>query len=296
MSFRGKFLIPGLVAACCATLPQWSEAQAAPALSGQVVDSTGAPIARARLRIPQLERVIETDAAGRYRFDDLRPGRLVIIAEAAGYSGTRAEVDVPASGAVERDFSLRPNAHVLAAVEVRARARRMLPAKLQEFALRQNRGMGRFLGPDQMTQFDGQPLTEALKTILTGARFDRNAQGQMTIVSARAMNVPTSLRTSSNAKSCGVQIWQDGVLLSDPNASADIVQGTTTSGPGSRGITTVHAGADRDYDISGLLANAYMAVEYYSDLSTTPPGFRTGGGSCGVLVLWTRVPLEKPAP
>jgi hypothetical protein len=296
MSIRRKLALSALVAVWCTALPQRSRAQGSAALTGRVVDSTGAPIASARLRIPQLERVVETDGFGRYRISDLRAGRLVIVAEAAGYSGTRAEIEVPASGDIEKNFSLIPNAHVLAAVEVRARARRMLPAKLQEFSLRQQRGLGRFIGPDRMTEFDGQPLTEALKSILTGARFDRNAQGQMTIVSARAMNVPTSLRTSTNAKSCGVQIWQDGVLLSDPNASVDVVQGTSTQGPGSRGITTVHAGADRDYDISGLLANGYMAAEYYSDLSSTPPGFRTGTGSCGVLVLWTRVPMEKPAP
>jgi len=36
-----------------------------------------------------------------------------------------------------------------------------------------------------------------------------------------------------------------------------------------------------------------MAVEYYSDLASTPPGFRTGTPSCGTLVLWTRVPDEQ---
>jgi hypothetical protein len=178
-------------------------------------------------------------------------------------------------------------------VEVRARARRRLPPKLQEFAIRQYRGAGRFIAPDQMERFNGQPLTEALKTVLTGARFDRNSQGQMTIISARALNAPTSLRPSNNAKSCGVQIWQDGVLLSDPNAAVDLVM---TPSATSRQVTTVHAGADRDYDISGLLSDNYMAVEYYSDLSTTPPGFRTGTASCGVLVLWTRVPMENKNP
>jgi hypothetical protein len=39
-----------------------------------------------------------------------------------------------------------------------------------------------------------------------------------------------------------------------------------------------------------------MAVEYYSDLASTPPGFRTGTPSCGVLVLWTRVPLTNGQP
>jgi hypothetical protein len=52
-------------------------------------------------------------------------------------------------------------------------------------------------------------------------------------------------------------------------------------------------GADHDYDVSNLLANNYMAVEYYSDLASTPPGFRTGTPSCGTLVLWTRVPEDS---
>jgi hypothetical protein len=57
-------------------------------------------------------------------------------------------------------------------------------------------------------------------------------------------------------------------------------------------VVATPVGADHDYDISGLLANDYMAVEYYSDLASTPPGFRTGTQSCGTLVLWTRVPDE----
>jgi hypothetical protein len=216
-----------------------------------------------------------------------------VVAEAAGYFGSRAEVVVPASGVIEQAFTLRENAHVLAGVEVRARARERLPAKLQEFAYRQQRGAGRFLGPEQVARFNGQPLTEALKTILTGARLERNSQGQMTIVSARALNAPSSLRPSNNAKSCGVQIWQDGILLSDPNASSDVIREASAT---SRSVTSAHVGADHDYDISGLLANAYMAVEYYSDLPTTPPGFRTGTKSCGTLVLWTREPMKDGKP
>jgi hypothetical protein len=60
---------------------------------------------------------------------------------------------------------------------------------------------------------------------------------------------------------------------------------------GSRSISTVRIGADHDYDISNLIANDFMAVEYYPDLASTPPGFRTGTPSCGTLVLWTRVPM-----
>jgi hypothetical protein len=271
-------------------LPSVGAAQSASVLTGRIVDTAGAPIVGASVRVPQLEKTVAVDSAGRYRIEGLPAGRVTIVGEAPGFAGKRAEVAVPANGTVEQAFSLVPNAHVLANVEVRARARRQLPLKLHEFEQRRSRGSGgRFLGPDDIVKFNGQPLVDALKTVMVGARFQRNAQGEMNIVSARSLN-PSSLRQSTNIKPCGIQIWQDGALLSDPNSSIEVmVEPTTTSG--SRSISTQRIGADHEYDISNLITNNYMAVEYYSDLASTPPGFRTGTPSCGTLVLWTRVPM-----
>ena len=191
---------------------------------------------------------------------------------------------------MEQGFSLVPNAHVLANVEVRARSRQQLPLKLHEFEQRRNRGTGgRYLGPDDVAKYNGRPLVDALKTIMVGVRFQRNAQGEMNIVSQRSLN-PASIRQSANIKPCGIQIWQDGALLSDPNQSVEVMI-DPPAGTASRSISTQRVGADHDYDISNLLSNEYMAVEYYSDLASTPPGFRTGTPSCGTLVLWTRVPM-----
>jgi hypothetical protein len=115
----------------------------------------------------------------------------------------------------------------------------------------------------------------------------------MVIVSQRSLN-PASIRQSTNIKPCGIQIWQDGTLLSDPNASQEVMLPPPTSA--SRNISTQRIGADHDYDISNLISNDYMAVEYYSDLASTPPGFRTGTPTCGTLVLWTRVPMTTGQP
>ncbi|MEO8562193.1 MAG: carboxypeptidase-like regulatory domain-containing protein [bacterium] len=271
-------------------VPAVAAAQATAALTGRVLDSTGAPIVGAGVRIPKLERAANTDSAGRYRFDGLPTGTVTIVGEAPGFTGKRMDVAVPANGTLEQSFSLLPNARVLANVEVRARARQHLPLKLAEFESRRARGMGRFLGPDDVAKYNGKPLQELLKPLLLGARFQRNARGEMIIVSTRSLN-PSSLRQSTNIKACQVQIWQDGMLLSDPNSSADLALPTAA---GQRGtFSTVHVGSDRDYDVSNLITNDYMAVEYYSDLSSTPPGFRTGSASCGVLVLWTRVPMTQ---
>jgi hypothetical protein len=247
------------------------------------------------VRVPQLERAAMADSAGQYRIEGLPTGRVTIVGEAPGFVGKRVEVTVPANGTVEQAFSLIPNAHVLANVEVRARTRRQLPLKLHEFAMRRNSSSaGRFLGPEDLVKYNGRPLTDALKVVMVGARFQRAATGEMNIISGRSLN-PASIRQSTNIKPCGIQIWQDGALLSDPNQSLEIQLPPPggNSPNASRSISNMKVGADHDYDVSNLLSNDFMAVEYYSDLASTPPGFRTGTPSCGTLVLWTRVPDDS---
>jgi hypothetical protein len=280
---------PALLGLC---LPALAGAQGTAALSGRIVDTAGAPIKGASVRVPQLERSVAVDSAGNFRLDGLPTGRVTIVGEAPGFAGKRIEVTIPANGTVEQAFSLVPNAHVLANVEVRARSRQQLPLKLHEFEQRRRRGTGgRFLGPDEVARYNGRPLVDALKTIMVGVRFERTAAGEMNIVSQRSLN-PSSIRHSTNIKPCGVQIFEDGQLLSDPNASQLVID--PAIGSANSAIRATPLGADRDYDVSNLITNNYMAVEYYSDLASTPPGFRTGTTSCGVLVLWTRVPLTDP--
>jgi hypothetical protein len=275
-------------------LPGFAAAQGGATLIGRIVDTAGAPIVGASLRVPQLERSVAVDSAGRFHLEGLATGRITVVGEAPGFAGKRAEVTIPASGSVEQNFSLVPNAHVLANVEVRARSRQQLPLKLHEFEQRRNRGTaGRFLGPDDVAKYNGRPLVDALKSVMVGVRFQRTPQGEMNLVSQRSLN-PASIRQSANIKPCGIQIWEDGALLSDPNQSVELM--LAPSGNGGRSISTQRVGADHDYDVSNLLANNYMAVEYYPDLSSTPPGFRTGTPSCGTLVLWTRVPMTTGQP
>ena len=276
-------------------VPGALSAQGASVLTGKVVDSAGAPIRGATVRVPQLERAARADSTGQFKLEGLPTGRVTIVGEAPGFVGKRVEVTIPANGTVEQAFSLVPNAHVLANVEVRARTRKQLPLKLHEFAMRRNSSTaGRFLGPEDLVKFNGHPLTDALKTVMVGARFQRAATGEMNIISARSLN-PASIRQSTNIKPCGIQIWEDGALLSDPNQSLEVMLPPRSGGSenASRSISTMKVGADHDYDVSNLLSNNYMAVEYYSDLASTPPGFRTGTPSCGTLVLWTRVPDDS---
>ena len=285
-------LLAVLVAlAATSPLARPAHAQGRAALDARVLDSTGAPVPGALVRVPQLARALPTDAQGHLRLDSLPAGRFMFIAEARGFIGARKELELAEGTPLEVTFELRPSAHVLEAVLIRARSRPRLPDKLKEFAIRRDRGVGRFLDPDQMARSNGKELIEALRPIVVGTRFQRNSEGVMSLISARTLNVPTSMGNSGNVKSCGVQVWQDGVLLSDPNSSADLA---LPDGPTSRSVRTMHVGADKSVDVFGTLTDNYMAAEYYPDVATTPPGFRTVTASCGVLVLWTRVPMREP--
>jgi hypothetical protein len=290
------------LAACLVALASLSQsdvarAQAAATLTGRITDSEGKPIAGADVRVPQLEKAAAVDSTGLFRLEGLPTGRFTIVAEARGFAGKRAEVTIPANGTVEQMFSLASNAHVLANVAVRARQRRQLSLQLHEFEQRQHSSRaGRFLGPDDLVKWNGRPLSDAIRTIMAGARFQRNPQGELIMVSSRSLN-PASIGGSSdqsrNIKPCGIQVWQDGALLSDPNQSLEVI---VEPKPGRTPTYATHkVGADHDYDISSLLTDNYAAVEYYSDLASTPPGFRTGTPSCGTLVLWSRVPATKDA-
>lgn len=279
-------ILPAFLAAA---LPAIAAAQGTAVLTGRIVDTAGAAIRGASVRVPQLERSVTVDSTGQFRLEGLPTGKVTIVGEAPGFAGKRADVTIPANGTVEQAFSLVPNAHVLANVEVRARARKQLPLALHEFEQRRNRAAGgRFMGPDELVKYNGRPLMDALKSVMVGVRFQRNPQGEMNIVSQRSLN-PASIRQSANIKPCGIQIWQDGALLSDPNQSVEVML-PQEQGTGSRSVSTSRVGADHEYDISNLLTNNYAGVEYYSDLASTPPGFRTGTPSCGILVLWTRMP------
>jgi hypothetical protein len=288
------------LAACLIALASISpsdvaRAQAAATLTGRITDSAGNPIAGASVRVPQLEKAAAVDSTGQYRLEGLPTGRFTIVAEARGFAGKRAEVTIPANGTVEQTFSLAPNAHVLSNVVVRARQRRQLSLQLHEFEQRQHSSRaGRFLGPDDLVKWNGRPLSDAIRTIMAGARFQRNAVGELIMVSSRSLN-PASIGGSSdqrrNIKPCGIQVWQDGALLSDPNQSLEAIVEPKPGKPVT--YSTYKIGADHDYDISNLLTDNYAAVEYYSDLASTPPGFRTGTPNCGTLVLWSRMPATR---
>src|SRR5678815_5993727 len=77
-------------------------------LSGSVRTAEGAPIAGATVSLPELNRLVTTDAQGAFRFVSLPQGRIMLVARAPGY----AAVTSRASAGDRVDLKLQPSATV----------------------------------------------------------------------------------------------------------------------------------------------------------------------------------------
>lgn len=75
-------------------------------LRGRVADSTGAPIAAARVTIVELSRAAATDSRGAFVFADVPPGRYTIVARRLGYSSVSRTVRVAAPDRTSVDVLL----------------------------------------------------------------------------------------------------------------------------------------------------------------------------------------------
>ena len=120
-------LSPSLLRATCilgaafvASAPSALQAQA-PALSGRVLDTDGAPIVGAVAHVRGTRVNVTTDGAGRFTVDRLANGRYVVAIQRIGFAADSANVQVPSSSPLE--FHLKTLSTVLAGVVIEASPR-----------------------------------------------------------------------------------------------------------------------------------------------------------------------------
>jgi iron complex outermembrane receptor protein len=115
-----------IVTICLAVLVTFTSqpaaySQAAPtSVTGTVRDSAGVAVPHAQVSIIGLDRVTTTDAAGRFRFEFIPPGRYELYTTIIGYGPVRTPITVSADQATEVAVVMRPSAVRLAAVQVTA--------------------------------------------------------------------------------------------------------------------------------------------------------------------------------
>jgi hypothetical protein len=263
-------------------------------LTGRITaDSGGAAISYAGIRIPELDRTARADATGVFRIDDLAPGTYVVIAEAPGYRARRDTVTLTGGESRTQDFVLPTTVHLLATVDVRAKAPPRVSPKMVDFERRRQRGYGRFVTRAELERVPGRQLADVLRAAGAGGRFVRSPDGQTWLISSRqaAAHHRLSGAGSNNLlnATCPVQVVLDGMVISsstDPRTPRPPVAGNERAGVSDP--RTQVQGGDDPIDLNIFLSDQLEGVEFYPDATMTPMQYRSPAAACGTLLLWTR--------
>ena len=95
------FLFVFLILVCGHSL-----AQGTASISGTVTITDSSVLHGATVHILQLNRSVQTDDSGVYRFGDVPPGRYTVLVHLEGFGDASKTVDVAAGVAVNADFQL----------------------------------------------------------------------------------------------------------------------------------------------------------------------------------------------
>jgi hypothetical protein len=151
-------------------------------VTGQVLDTIAMPVANAQVSVEGAAPVATTNARGEFMLDSLPGGTQALVVRRVGFAPGRTIVDI-APGAPTPRVALRLERAVprLSPVIVTAQMEALSKVGFEE---RQKRGMGHFLGPEEIQRMQPQLVTSALRS-LPGLRVVPTGTGGYTVQSAR---------------------------------------------------------------------------------------------------------------
>jgi hypothetical protein len=218
---------------------------------GQVLDTIAMPVANAQVSVEGASPVTTTNARGEFTLDSLPGGTQALVVRRVGFAPGRAIVDIGAGAPARVALRLERAVPRLDPVVVTAQTEALSRVGFED---RQRRGMGHFLGPDDIQRLQPQLVTSALRT-LPGLRVVPAGDGRYTVQNARA----------GGAGGC-VTYWVDGAPFRE-------------LAPG-------------DVD-NAFPASQITAIESYQ-AGLTPPQFTTAGqSSCAAIVIWTQASARR---
>ena len=155
----------GAVAAVVLAVAAAQEPALAQTLRGRVVDSeVGHPVGGATVRIKGGPPPLTTDSLGRFEAANLPAGEAQLTIEGLGYATAEFKVELPASGAVFRSFSLDFTGYRLPEFLVEGRAAELAP-RYADFELRRRRKLGTYLRWDELNKGSYSSVGDALRTV-----------------------------------------------------------------------------------------------------------------------------------
>jgi hypothetical protein len=151
-------------------------------VTGQVLDTLAMPVASAQVSMEGAASVATTNARGEFVLDSLPGGTQALVVRRVGFAPGRTIVDLAAGIPTPRvALRLERAVPLLSPVIVTAQTEALSRVGFEE---RQKRGMGRYIGPEQIQSMQPQLVTSALRT-LPGLRVVPTGDGRYTVQSSR---------------------------------------------------------------------------------------------------------------
>ena len=218
--------------------------------SGRVVDTVGVPVERAQVSVEGAAPVGVTNARGEFTLEGLPSGTHALVVRRIGFAPSRTIVDLSALAPVQVAVQLERATPRLAPVVVTAQAEALSRVGFED---RQRRGMGKFVGPEDIQRMQPLRVTSVLQTI-PGLRVVPTGNGGFTVQSSRGVG-----------GSC-VTYWVDGARFQEMT-------------PG-----------ELDMTFSG---SSMAAVEVYQPTDVPAQFSTGGMSSCTAVVIWTQASVQS---
>lgn len=245
----GAWLLAAGVFAVGASSAQAPARSASGTIDGVVTDTSLAPLADATAWILGSDIRVATGANGRFRMVGLPPGEYILIVRRLGYAVSSTVARVTERDTLRASFMLERVATELDPIVVAASH---APTRMAEFEHRRKLGEGQFMTQTEIEKRN-EPLTsDLLRTFMSVA------------VAGTAFN-----RRMLPTRSCPFQFFVDGVAIPTPKIDVELPSPKELAG-----------------------------IEVYANSATIPlqyktfggnSGFNSGGGFCGVILIWTRI-------
>ena len=246
-------------------------------LQGRVLgNSSRTPLSGAQATLPALGLSALTDAAGKFRIANIRPGEHILVLKAAGFSPETTFVRVDADAVIASEFVLKALVTSLPAQRVVEREASIPSGRLAEFEERRRIGAGHFIDEALLARYDSSAvrLGDVLDKV-PGVRVHRG-ENKAWVASARALSSgrcifcePEQLDRADRAAGAGYACYLDVYI--------DGIKVFNSAQPGN-GL----------FDVNTLTLRSIVAIEVFTSASQIPAKYNQSSGGCGVMLIWTR--------
>ncbi len=238
-------------------------------LSGRVFRPDGRPLEGARVRVrSSQQREAVSDASGFYLLDAVASGTQTVEVIAIGYTPMRGDVDLRPSAPVTYDARFAHSIPTLDAVSVYS-----APARANsEFAQRRRQGFGAFLTGDEIMRRTSTFLANALFGI-----------GGLRIIGTNQIGQPLI----GGRSNCLPAVWLDGFQLPEGINGLDRWVRPAEVG----GIEVYADGVNAPPQYTSPPAQNAPWFSEVGGVSLVRPAGAVASGSCGVVLVWTKLAI-----